>query len=89
MFSGLVSVVGFLMVSVIFVYGSRYVFMVSVAGSLVDSAAAGGSKILERMERFLVVFVFLGLVSVFVSLTATNALHVLQHKNTHTHTHTM
>ena len=29
-------------------------FMVSVAGLFVDSAAAGGSKILERLERFLV-----------------------------------
>ena len=64
MFLGLVSVVDF-------VYGFRYIFvmvsltpfLVSVAGFLVDSAAAGGSKILERIERFLV-FVFLGLVSV-------------------------
>ena len=39
--------------------------MVSVAGLLVDSAAAGGSNILERIGRFLVcLFVFLGLVSV-------------------------
>ena len=37
--------------------------MVSVVGFLVDSAAAGGSNILERIERFLV-FVFLGPVSV-------------------------
>ena len=29
-------------------------FMVSVAGLLVDSAAAGGSNILECIERFLV-----------------------------------
>ena len=47
----------FVMVSVTF-------FVVSVAGFLVDSAAAGGSNILERLERFLVCFVFLGLVSV-------------------------
>ena len=32
--------------------------MVSVAGLLVDSAAAGGSKILECIERFLVCCVF-------------------------------
>ena len=55
----MVSVVGFFMVSV--VTGKRFCFMVSVAGSLVDSAAAGGSISLERIERFLV---FLGLVSV-------------------------
>ena len=48
-------------------YGFRYViFMVSVtflmgsvAGLLVDSAAAGGSTILERIERFLVLFCIL------------------------------
>ena len=46
-------------------YGFRYVlmvsvtlFVVSVAGFLVDSAAAGGSNILERLERFLVCCVF-------------------------------
>ena len=33
-------------------------FMVSVAGCLVDSAAAGGSIILECIERFLVACVF-------------------------------
>ena len=37
--------------------------MVSVAGLLMESAAAGGFICLERIERFLV-FVFLGLVSV-------------------------
>ena len=37
--------------------------MVSVAGFFVDSADAGGSDILECIERFLV-FVFLGLISV-------------------------
>ena len=58
-----------------FVYGFRRCFfngfrrgrktfvMVSVAGCLVDSAAAGGSISLECIERFLV-FMFLGLVSV-------------------------
>ena len=61
----MVSVVGFLffMVSVV-AKKNVFVFMVSVAGCLVDSAAAGGSNILERLERFLVCFVFLGLVSV-------------------------
>ena len=58
MFLGPVSVAGCFMVSIIvFVNGFRYVFvMVSVAGFLVDSAAAGGSNILERIERFLVYF---------------------------------
>ena len=41
--------------------------MVSVAGLLVDAAAAGGSNMLECIEQFLiVVFLFLGLVSVAV-----------------------
>ena len=57
----MVSVVGFLfMVSVV---AGKQLFLVSVAGLLVDSAAAGGSMILECIKRFLVV-VFLGLVSV-------------------------
>ena len=54
------SVVGCLMASVV---AGKRLFMVSVAGLLVDSAAAGGSNILECIERFLV-FEFLGLVSV-------------------------
>ena len=47
----MVSVTFFYMVSVTF-------FMVSVGGLLVDSAAAGGSIILEHIERFLVFCVF-------------------------------
>ena len=39
-------------------------FVVSVAGFLVDSAAAGETNILERLKRFLVFCVFSGLVSV-------------------------
>ena len=50
------------MVSVFGFYGFRRgrktIFMVSVAGILVDAAAAGGSKILDRIERFLVFCVF-------------------------------
>ena len=49
------------MVSVV---AGKCLFMVSVAGFVVDSAAAGGSTILECIERFLVCCVFLGLVSV-------------------------
>ena len=61
MFLGLVSVACF------FKWFPLHFFMVSVAGLLVDSAAAGGSIILERIERFLFFFfVFLGLVSVAV-----------------------
>ena len=48
--------------------GRKTCFMVSVAGFLVDSAAARGSIISECIERFLVVVVFLGLVSVAVFL---------------------
>ena len=44
----MVSVVGFLMVSV--VAGKRVFFMVSVAGFSMDSAAAGGFNILECIE---------------------------------------
>ena len=51
----MVSVIGFLMVSVV---AEKRCFMVSVAGLLVDSAAAGGSIILECIERFLVLCVF-------------------------------
>ena len=56
------------MVSVVGFYGFRrgrktFLFMVSVAGFLVDPAAAGGSTISECIERFLFC-VFLGLVSV-------------------------
>ena len=48
----MVSVVDFfLMVSVV---AGKHCCMVSVAGLLVDSAAAGGSNILECIERFLV-----------------------------------
>ena len=47
----MVSVVGFLMVSVL---AGKHLFMVSVAGFSVDSAAAGGSTLLECIERFLV-----------------------------------
>ena len=54
MFLGLVSVVVLFMVSITLVMVSVTFFMVSVAGFLVDSAAAGGSNILERIERFLV-----------------------------------
>ena len=60
----MVSVVGFLvMVSVVVfvvisVVAGKRLFMVSVAGLLVDSAAAGGSNISECIERFLVVCVF-------------------------------
>ena len=55
----IVFVLGFLMVSVTFCYGFRRWFcMVSVAGFWVDSAAAGRSKILELIERFLVFCVF-------------------------------
>ena len=57
----MVSVVGFLWFPS---WQESVVFMVSVAGFLVDSAAAGGSRILECIERFLVVFLLLGLVSV-------------------------
>ena len=73
----MVSVVGFFMASVVagnLLYGFRrwllYVvagkrcLMVSVAGFWVDSAPAGGSNILECIERFLVFVVFLGLASV-------------------------
>ena len=75
----MVSVVGFLMVSVVagnYLNGFRrwflwfpswqenVCFMVSVAGFSMDSAVAGGFIILELIERFLVCFVFLGLVSV-------------------------
>ena len=66
MFLGLVSVVGCLMVSVTFLLWlplrlfmvSVTLFMVSVAGLLVVSAAARGSNILERLKRFLVCCVF-------------------------------
>ena len=57
-FPSLVSFVSF------FFYGFRrgrnilFLKMVSVAGLLVDSAAAGGSIILECIERFLVLCVF-------------------------------
>ena len=47
----MVSVAGFLYV---FCRGRKTLFMVSVAGCLMDSAAARGSKISERIERFLV-----------------------------------
>ena len=60
----MVSVVGCFMVSV--VAGKRFL-MVSVAGLLVDSAATGGSNILERMTRFLVFCVFKGFRRCFVS----------------------
>ena len=77
----MVSVVGFSMVSVVagniclwfpslvfvngFRRGRKTLLMVSVAVFFVDSAAAGGSRILERIERFLVFCcVLLGLVSV-------------------------
>ena len=50
----MVSVFVFFFVMVSVVAGKRF-FMVSVAGFLVDSAAAGGSNILECIERFLVV----------------------------------
>ena len=43
----MVSVVGFAMVSVV---AGKHLFMVFVAGSLMDSAAAGGSKMLECIE---------------------------------------
>ena len=51
----MVSVVGFVNG---FRRGGKALFMVSVAGLLVDSAAAGGPIILECIERFLVVCVF-------------------------------
>ena len=64
-FLGLVSVVGFLwfplrffMTSVTLFMVSITFLMVSVAGFLLDSAAAGGSNILERIERFLVFCAF-------------------------------
>ena len=69
----MVSVVGIIQH---FLYGFRrflfllkylfFLFTVPVAGFLVDSAAAGGSIILECIKRFLVFDVFLGLVSVAV-----------------------
>ena len=43
----MVSVVGFLMVSVV---AGKRLFMVSVAGFSMDSAVAGGFNILERIE---------------------------------------
>ena len=46
----------FCMVSV--VAGKHLLFMVSIAGLLVDSAAAGGSIIVECIERFLVCCAF-------------------------------
>ena len=58
MFLGLVSVVGFYGFGYVFVMVSVTCFMVSVAGFLVDSAAAGGSNTLERLKRFLVCCVF-------------------------------
>ena len=45
-------------VSMLSVVAGKRCFMVSVAGFLVDSAAAGGSTILECIERFLVFCVF-------------------------------
>ena len=59
----MVSVVGFVIVSP---SSQETCFMVSIAGLLVDSVAAGGSTILEGIERFLVCLVFLGLGSVAV-----------------------
>ena len=52
-FSWFPSSIFFFMVSVV---AGKHFFMVSVAGFLVDSAAAGGSNILECIERFLVFF---------------------------------
>ena len=45
-------------VAMVSVVAGKCLFMVSVAGFLVDPAAAGGSQILERIERFLVCCVF-------------------------------
>ena len=61
----MVSVFGCYLISVV---AGKHVFclMISVAGFVVDSAAAGESKMLECIERFLVFVVFLGLVSVAV-----------------------
>ena len=53
----MVSIVGTFLFMVSVVAG-KHVFMVSVAGLLVDSAAAGGSTIFECIERFLVCCVF-------------------------------
>ena len=51
----MVSVVVFFLFMVSVVAGKLFLFMVSVPGFLVDSAAAGESIILECIERFLVV----------------------------------